>query len=233
LLFSDVGSLPDKEWVRELALPFLSDRTATVSLGRSECQSDSALAKAVCRLILQDKEEIDGNTYLASGRSIGVLREQFINVDGFPESLTLAGEDTLFNLKLRAEVKEGFYYSPNAVAKWMPPKSFKALWKMLFRYAKGDAESGIFYKDYLNRIVELSAFLLGVILSILCFYYSIKRHQYGVLILSAVLVYFAVSPLLAYQHRLKRFALQEKLLAPLLLISSQALGFISGLISSR
>ena len=233
LLFSDVGSLPDKEWVRELSLPFLSNTAANVSLGLSECVSDSALAKAVSKLILQDKSEINPKTYLASGRSIGVSREAFIEVDGFPENLTLAGEDTLFNLRLRQSAKSGFYFTPNAVAYWMPPKSFRELWKMMFRYARGDAEAGVFFRDYLSRISEFSAMVFGFGFALLSLNYAISRWQFGVVLITAVALYFASSPILAYQHRLKNFGWREKLAAPFALISAQACGFISGLIFSK
>ena len=233
LLFSDVGSVPDKEWVKELSAPFLSDLFATVSLGVSESSSNSSLARAVCKLILPEISEINPATYLASARSIGVSREVFINVGGFPERLTFAGEDTLFNLKIREFTKSGFYFSDKAIAKWIPPKSFLQLWRMLFRYAKGDAEAGNFYREYLSRITELSSIIIGLGLALYCFYYAILRSQFGVLLIVAVAFYFAASPLVAYRNRLKEFGIKEQFLAPFILISAQASGFISGLYSSK
>lgn len=228
LLFSDVGSIPDKEWVRELALPFMSDPKAMVSLGRSESKGESQLSKALSRLIIQEESEIDSKRYLASGRSIGVSREAFDRVAGFPEELTFAGEDTLFNLRLRETVNTGFYYSPRAVACWVAPEGFCRLWKMMFLYAKGDAEAGVFYKEYLGRISELTALVLGLFLGNYSFYYAISRNQYGVISIAVVALYFALSPLRSYKPKLKKFSWYVQLLAPLILVSAQSSGFMAG-----
>lgn len=233
LLFSDVGSIPDKEWVKELALPFISDSKATVSLGRSEAKGESELSKALSRLVIQDESEIDPQRYLASGRSLGVSREAFDRIGGFPEELTFAGEDTLFNIRLRETIKTGFYYSPKAVAHWIPPKNFRQLWKMIFRYAKGDAEGGLFYKEYLSRISELFAITLGTVVGIYSLYYAIYRGQFGVILIVLASLYFALSPLRAYQGRLNKFSWSTQILAPFILISGQALGFIVGLVTRR
>jgi cellulose synthase/poly-beta-1,6-N-acetylglucosamine synthase-like glycosyltransferase len=233
LLFSDLGSLPVKDWVAELAQPFFSDPNAEVALGVSTSQSDSEISKAVSRLILNSPEEINPRFYLASGRSIGVTRKIFNRVGGFPEELTFAGEDTLFNFNLRKKREGEFYFCPKAIAEWSPPENLKGLIKTLFRYSRGDAESGLFYRDYLTRVTELSTILLGAGFSLITLYLFLTRYQLGVFVLLLVAVYFLLSPLFAYWKRLEGFTIKSKLLAPLTLIFAQASGFLFGLILSK
>ena len=235
LAFSDVGSEPSSEWLQNLVAPFvrikgdLNQNPTQVVLGVSQTSAKGTLARAIAALILQKPDEISPDYYLASGRSIAVSRGAFNCISGFDEALTLAGEDTLFNIRLREEVEGEFFFAPLAVALWQQPEGFSKNWTMIFRYARGDAEAGLFYGEYLNRISELLTVLVGVALGLLSLYLSVSRGIWGQLIIAPFAFYFAGTAISPFIDRLRQFPWLIRISAPLLLISAQVAGFLRGL----
>jgi hypothetical protein len=86
-------------------------------------------------------------------------------VSGYPEWLTDAAEDTLFDYHVKLQpVKWAFV--PQAVATWQPPRNLRQLFKTFFRYAKGDGEAGMFAGHYRGKVIRLLGlgFLLAMFL---------------------------------------------------------------------
>lgn len=82
--------------------------------------------------------------FLPSARSMAFTKSIWKKADGFPEKLGDTAEDTVFNLHL---IKAGatFKLNRHAIVDWQMPSSLKDFAKKIYRYAKGDAESGIWW----------------------------------------------------------------------------------------
>lgn len=82
--------------------------------------------------------------FMPSARSMAFTKTIWKKAGGFPENLKNTAEDTLFNVKL---IKAGavFTHVKNAVVEWGMPTTIFNFYFLIFNYAKGDAESGIWW----------------------------------------------------------------------------------------
>lgn len=142
-VYTDSGCIARKDWLKKIIAPF-SDNHVQVVAGFYEMVGESLLQKAVMPFLGVTKTKYKKDTFLPSARSLALRKSAWRAVGGFPENLTFAGEDTLFNFNL---VKAGLhiYREKRAIVTWEAPNSLKYIAKKFFFYAKGDAEANIWW----------------------------------------------------------------------------------------
>lgn len=104
------------------------------------------------------------------------IQNIFIKVEGFPENLDGAAEDTVFDLKLvKSEAK--IARVKNAVVEWGMPESLGDFFWKIYNYAKGDAKSKVWIfpgKCLASHNIKALSILLRYLVGILFLALSFK-----------------------------------------------------------
>jgi len=173
------------------------------------------------------------SNFLPSARSMAFRKSVWEKIGGFSEDLERAGEDTLFNYQAE---KKGikFYFAKNAVVDWEVPRSLPGALKKFYYYAKGDAQTGIWWhpeKKLMAHNVKIMAiyfrYLIGLIFLILSLIWPI----FFKILVFLFLLYLVWAILKNYYRIEKKLAV---ILSPFIqLISDFAVifGFASGVLS--
>lgn len=139
----DAGCIAYKDWLEKIVEPF-EDSEIGVVAGFYRMTGDTPFQKAVAPFHGITPARFDPRSYLPSGRSMAFRKEVWELVGGYSETLQWGGEDTLFNYELlKAGVK--FARVPGAIVDWEVPDTFLLTVSKFFKYAKGDAESRIWW----------------------------------------------------------------------------------------
>jgi len=226
----DAGCIADNEWLKKITDPLIEDKKIGLSAGFYIMTGDSALQKAVAPFHGVTQRRFDPRCFLPSGRSVAFRKSTWKAVGGYSETLQWAGEDTLFNFKV---VKLGIKIArvPKAFVYWEVPKTYKETMKKFYKYALGDAQTGIWWhpgKNLSTHNIKIASIFLRyavvIFLAISSVYYS-----YFSLALIAYLVFYisySIVKLLDDVHELV-----PRLLIPAIQISSDIaimLGFSVG-----
>jgi len=152
LICTDAGSFPDPNWLRELARPFLEDPTLDAVGGQSFATTETDFQKFL-RIFESgyDQPQAVGGDF-SSSRNVAFRREAWAGVGGYPEWLTLAAEDALFNFQLRAAGKK-LFINPQAIVRWEERPTAEAFFKLLYRNGFGAAEAQLYAPYFLRRFL--------------------------------------------------------------------------------
>jgi len=182
---TDAGCRIDKDWLKSIIKPLEEYQDIDVVSGWYEADARNKFEKSIAEVTYPKLKEILKNPdgFLPSGRSVAFRKSAWKKVDGYPEWLTFAGEDTLFDLNLK---KAGckFVFAPNAIVYWKVRPNRKSFFKQYYLYAKGDKEAGIFGGCYLGMIFK--RYLLSALLIALGF----KWFIFWILFLGSVIFYW-------------------------------------------
>ena len=156
----DGGSLPESNWLKEIASPLLKEPLLDVVGGRCILIGDNPFQKYALQFEGTAPEAICPDEVYPSSRNIAFRREAWSDVGGYPEWLTLTGEDALFNMNLH-KIDKMFLYNGSACIDWEIRGDVKSFFKMLYLYGYGAAEARIFTAHFLRcTILTLFPFLL-------------------------------------------------------------------------
>jgi glycosyltransferase involved in cell wall biosynthesis len=134
--------------------PFDLDPQVGVSAGYYDVRETNTLSRLARKFFGVDLTKINPQEFLPSGRSLAFQKKLWEKAGGYPEWLTDAGEDTLFDIRLKAQPAR-WAFVPSARAAWYAPDTFRKLLKTYYRYSRGDGETGIGAELYWFKIVEL------------------------------------------------------------------------------
>lgn len=148
---SDFGCILEKNWLENLIKPFLVDSTIHVSFGYSRPIDDTSI---YAKFLFSKIDELDPQSYLPSSRNLAFRKLVWEKVNGYPEWLTDAGEDTLFDLQIKS-FDHNWCFTPEAIVSWHGPENKKKLLRLIRRYATGDGEAGIFSDQYRKKFYGL------------------------------------------------------------------------------
>jgi glycosyltransferase involved in cell wall biosynthesis len=161
---TDFGCEMGPEWLEALLAPFEADPLLDVAAGRYEAVDQ--YGKPARWLLGRTLEQIDPQAHLPSAVSIAFRKEAWHKVGGYPEWLTLTGEDTYFALELKRSTQR-WAFVPDAVVKWEAPTNVKQYLRKAYTWSIGDGESGTTARSYrwagwkiFSLLVSFSAFLL-------------------------------------------------------------------------
>ncbi len=135
-------------WLEELLKPL--EKGSDVSMGTYEPIVRGFFDACVASVNLPlDPTDVDETRFMPSARSVAFRREAIQAVGGYPEWLAI-GEDMWVNHRWR---ERGFQMrlATAAVARWHPRPSLRPTLVQYFRYARGDAQAGMYPERHALR----------------------------------------------------------------------------------
>lgn len=158
----------DKEWLKNITKPFENNEELEVVFGWTKVVGKSFVGKCLAGFIsvndLSDRfiafKKTAWKTSGFSARSVAFKKTAWKKVGGYPEWLTLAGEDALFFANLERECK--CLISKSAIVFWEHGReTLHKIYRMFYVYGIGEAEA----KTSPGRItLSLALCLLGILL---------------------------------------------------------------------
>ncbi len=144
LAATDLGCRLTPSWLDRIVAPFEDDEAIEVVAGWYVALERGRPQQ---RRRWPTLEQIAPGDFLPSSRSIAFTREAWATVGGYPEWLTLTGEDTWFALELR-RFCERWAFVPEAVVEWQAPATMGEYWRKIHAWSVGDGESGVAARHY-------------------------------------------------------------------------------------
>ena len=162
---SDFGCRPREDWLEKLILPFEINPDTDVVAGWYESVD---LSGAALPFPIGPKlETVNPQRFLPSSRSVAFTKSAWEKAGGYPEWLTLTGEDTYFALELKRYCEQ-WAFVPDAVVEWLGPTTWQGFWKKAYYWSVGNGESGFnawLYRQTGKRLfLTLSGMLIGLFL---------------------------------------------------------------------
>lgn len=140
IVCSDAGCILDKNWVKNITIPFRNKNNRVVG-GFYKGISKTVFEKSLMPYVLVMPDRVDPKNFLPSARSIAFRKNVWWEVGGFPQNLS-NNEDYFFSRKLKRHGIK-FVFKKNALVYFLPRENVAQAFLMFFRYAQGDSESGI------------------------------------------------------------------------------------------
>ena len=159
---TDAGCVVDRAWLKSIAECFASADRPDVVAGNYEFDARTSFEQAcVLATDTPHRTTTDIARYHPSSRSVAFRKSAWAKVKGYPEWL-YAAEDTLFNVRLR-QLGCRFHFAKNAIVRWRPRQTWRALFRQFFNYARGNGRVGLSTSGYLLNIQYHAAVLLLLI----------------------------------------------------------------------
>ena len=147
---NDAGSFPEPTWFGEITRPLLEDQTLDVVGGHSETLFENEFQKFSRQFENPLPPPARAEDVYPSSRNVAFRRQAWEDVGGYPEWLTLTGEDALFNHGLH-KIGKRFFSNPAAVVRWPVRATADAYFKMLYSYGYGAAEARLYCGNFLRQ----------------------------------------------------------------------------------
>lgn len=181
IALTDAGCWVDKNWLVELTALF-EDKSVDVVAGFYVMEGDSPFQRALGPYLGVTREAWS-EKFLPSARSMAFRKKVWEKVGGFPENLPDTAEDTVFNNEL---VKNSMKISraEKATVHWGLPCSIGEAARKFYKYAEGDARSGI----WIHSSKGLSSHNIKVLL-------VFARYLFGLMVLALALFNSGFIPL--------------------------------------
>ena len=230
----DAGCVADKNWLERITAPF-EDKEVGVVAGFYHMVANTPLQMAVAPFHGIPPSKFDPRSYLPSGRSMAFRKSAWKKVGGYSETLQWGGEDTLFNYELlKGNIK--FVRVPSAFVYWEVPKTFGETLSKFFKYAKGDAESKIWWhpgKNLSTHNIKILTIFARYLFMLSLLVLSFVNLIFFYLLLMTFIFYTSWSIWKMREEVRDSFA---KLIVPIIQISSDfaiMAGFTSGLAKTK
>jgi polysaccharide pyruvyl transferase CsaB len=153
---TDFGCRLRSTWLERLIAPFEDDADLQVVAGWYEARPGG-------RRWWPSLRDVRPETFLPSSRSIAFTRDAWATVGGYPEWLTLTGEDTYLDLELQQYCPR-WAFVPDAVVDWDAPATLTGYWRKVHGWTVGDGESGARSPHYWRSLLRLVARLVAVLM---------------------------------------------------------------------
>jgi glycosyltransferase involved in cell wall biosynthesis len=142
IAITDAGCIPHENWLEELAKEAKKHSTKEFAVsGYYDAYAKTPFQEAVVPYVLVMPDKINPQKFLPATRSMLITKQTWQKVSGFDESLS-DNEDYAFAHALKkAHVEMSF--TEHAKVTWLPPRNVKQFTRMIFRFARGDVQAGI------------------------------------------------------------------------------------------
>lgn len=161
IAITDAGCELDKDWLINITKPF-KDKTVNVVSGYYSAKTETIFEKCIVPYVLVMPDKIKKEEFLPATRSMAIRKKTWEEVGGFPEEYS-DNEDFVF-ANLLKEKGEKIVFAPNAIVYWYPRNNIKDFYKMIFRFARGDAKAGLRKFKYMSYFFRYFVFiLLGIL----------------------------------------------------------------------
>ncbi len=145
---TDADCVLEPGWLEAIAAPL--EAGADVSMGFYAPVIDGFFHACMAAVNLPlDASEVDPATFMPSARSVAYRRDAIEMAGGYPEWLAI-GEDMWVNHRWR-ELGLDLRFAPDAVVRWRLRSGMLDTWTQYFRYARGDAQAGMYPERHALR----------------------------------------------------------------------------------
>lgn len=147
IVSTDVGCTWQPQWLEELVQPLLSDPQLEAVMGSWQVRWEDLQGEwAKVEYAFLDGPKLIADTRShASSRAIAYRKSLWHKIGGYPEDLTLAGDDMVFALLLH-RISDRVVGAPIPRCHWERPTQLKAFCKEARRNFRGGGEAGIWLK---------------------------------------------------------------------------------------
>jgi len=149
----DFGCVPHDDWLEKIVAPFEIETKTEVSAGWYQASQENGKRNRFRGV--PSLKDVFPQHFIPSSRSLAFTKKAWETAGGYPEWLTLTGEDTYFGLELKRYCPH-WAFVPDAVVNWRAPRTWSQIWKKTVYWAAGDGEIGYNASGYryaLRRIV--------------------------------------------------------------------------------
>ena len=168
IVSTDIGCTWEPQWLEELARPLLEDSQLEAVMGSWQVRWEdlkSDWAKVEYALLNEPKLIATPKSH-ASSRAIAYRKALWEKIGGYPEDLTLAGDDMVFALLLH-QTTDRVTCAPIPRCYWERPVALKSFCKEIRRNFRGGGEAGIWLKYGLlvggRLVLEPFLLLIGLV----------------------------------------------------------------------
>lgn len=159
ILVTDAGCILDKNWVLNMVKSF-HDKTVDVVAGYYKGKADTLFEKCLIPYVLVMPDKIRNETFLPASRSMAFTKKIWKQVGGFPEEYS-HNEDYVFARKLKVS-NASILFNKKAIISWIPQHTWRGSFIMFFRFAFGDAESGIIRSKVIFVFLRYSLAVISI-----------------------------------------------------------------------
>jgi len=193
IAMTDAGCVADKNWLKQICQPFKNSKVDIVA-GFYRMTGDSSLQKSFSAFLGKSESEFNSN-FLPSARSLAFRKRIWQRVGGFDENLTDTAEDTVFNYKA-IDLKAKYAYAKKSIVFWMMPDSFFDGIKKMFFYAKGDAQSKVFFhpsQSLSSHNIKVLLIFSRYFLALILLLFSLQYLSLRIFLSFLIICYFSYS----------------------------------------
>jgi len=169
LASTDIGCDWDPEWLEELVKPFRSDPAIEVVVGSWGVKEEDLVgpwAKTEYALKSGALQTSSTPQTQATSRSIAYRRDLWERLGGYPEDLTLAADDTTFDMLTKCDGAPAAS-APRIRCYWHRHESLKAFLKEQYRYFYGNGEANITGRHFVLVGARLGLEMIGLLAGLL------------------------------------------------------------------
>jgi glycosyltransferase involved in cell wall biosynthesis len=222
---TDFGCVLDKKWLQNITYPFYDNKEIEVVAGFYTIAKDSRLRM---RLLGPSSASVVPDTFLPSSRSLAFRKTSWKKAGGYPEWLSLTGEDTIFAVNLRIACPKWAFVS-SAIVEWKAPSTMSGYWRKIFEWSKGDGESSfgssLYYLSLLRILALFSVGLFLILINVFLFCITLSFWSIVFIsILSLITLYLISSRLLFGEKILRIDELISEIGAELMRVHGYLLG---------
>lgn len=159
IAITDAGCIPHRDWLEKLKAEVITYQLKNtfveglVVAGYYDAQPKTAFQAAVVPYVLVMPDQVNPHTFLPATRSMLLPKRLWAELGGFAEHLS-DNEDYDFARRLKEfaqrtnqsgyELPIEIVFARQAMVTWLPRSSLRSFWWMIYRFARGDAQAGLF-----------------------------------------------------------------------------------------
>jgi len=166
IAISDAGCELDKKWLENLVKPF-EDSKVDVVAGYYQAKAKTIFEKCVAPFALVMNDKVDPENFLPASRSMAIRKKVWQKFGGFPEEFS-DNEDYVFAHQLKNGGAK-IVFCEKAIVYWQPRSNLKDFFIMIYRFARGDAQTGLRHKKVATVFLR---YILGVLLFFQSWFYG-------------------------------------------------------------
>lgn len=201
---TDFGCVLDKKWLQNITYPFYDNEEIEVVAGFYTIANGGRLRM---RLLGPSGAAVVPDTFLPSSRSLAFRKTSWKKAGGYPEWLTLTGEDTIFAVNLRIACPK-WAFVPCAIAEWKAPSTMSGYWRKVFEWSKGDGESSfgssLYYQSLLRILVLFSVSLILILVNVFLFNVILSFWSIVFLSILSLITLYLISSRLLFGEKIFR-----------------------------
>ena len=161
---TDGGCVLENDWLEQIVRPLLSDSRAGIVYGNTVAVGLTRVGRQFARLYGMKAGDGDSNVSAHSSRSVAFRRQVWEAAGGYPEWMTLAGEDTEFFRQV--ECFAAPLDAPGARVYWHHgEETLPAVFKRHRRNSEGDCEANLLPGRYLSLIGAYAATAAAIVVA--------------------------------------------------------------------